>query len=77
MMLRKYLFLGTLVFTASIPFSVWIIRHWKEAFTAQAPVPVWIFLLAWLLVLGTSAAVITLMSHTIVRTNPAVELKKE
>lgn len=77
MMLRKYLFLGTLVFTASIPFSVWIIRHWKEAFTAQAPVPVWIFLLAWLLVLGTSAAVITLMSQTIVRTNPAVELKKE
>ena len=77
MLLRKYIILGTVVFLASIPLSIWIIGRWKEQFDTQAPVPAWIFLLAWVLVLGLTAAVISTMSLTISRTNPAVELKKE
>ena len=77
MLLRKYIILGTVVFLASVPLSIWIIGRWKEQFDTQAPVPAWIFLLTWVLVLGLTAAVISTMSLTISRTNPAVELKKE
>ena len=76
-LLRKYILLGTMVFAASIPLSVWIIGRWREQFAAQAPVPAWVFPLAWVLVLGMTVAVISTMSLTIARTNPAVELKKE
>ena len=76
-LLRKYLILGSLVFVASIPLSVWIIGRWRVQFAEQAPIPVWIFLLAWALVLGMTSAVISTMSVTILNTNPAEELKKE
>lgn len=76
-LLRKYLILGSLVFVASIPLSVWIIGRWRVQFAEQAPIPVWIFLLAWALVLGMTSAVISTMSVTILNTNPAIELKKE
>ena len=77
MLLRKYLILGTLVFIASIPMGIWIIGRWQEQFAEQAAIPVWIFLAAWLLVIGTSVAVIASLMITLVRMNPAVELKKE
>ena len=76
-LLRKYLILGSLIFVASIPLSVWIIDRWRGQFAEQAPVPVWIFLLTWVLVLGMTSAVIATMSFTILNTNPAEELKKE
>ena len=76
-LLRKYLILGSLIFVASIPLSVWIIDRWRGQFAEQAPVPVWIFLLTWVLVLGMTSAVISTMSFTILNTNPAEELKKE
>lgn len=76
-LLRKYLILGSLIFVASIPLSVWIIDRWRGQFAEQAPVPVWIFLLTWVLVLGITSAVISTMSFTILNTNPAEELKKE
>ena len=77
MLLRKYVLLGTAVFTASIPLSIWVIGRWREQFAEQAPIPSWVFIIAWLLVLGTTAAVISTMFLTIARTNPALELKKE
>lgn len=77
MLLRKYLILGTLIFIASVPMGIWIIGRWQEQFAEQAAIPVWIFLAAWLLVIGTTVAVIASLMITIVRMNPAVELKKE
>ncbi|MBQ9449738.1 MAG: hypothetical protein IJU34_00255, partial [Bacteroidales bacterium] len=76
-LLRKYLILGSLIFVASIPLSVWIIDRWRGQFAEQAPVPIWIFLLTWVLVLGMTSAVISTMSFTILNTNPTEELKKE
>jgi hypothetical protein len=48
-----------------------------EQFSEKAPVPVWIFILAWIIVIGTTVAVISSMALVVSRTNPATELKKE
>ena len=48
-----------------------------EQFSEKASMPVWIFLLAWILVVGTTVAVISSLALYVARTNPAVELKKE
>ena len=77
MMLRKYILLGSAVFVAAIPLSIWVIRIWLEQFSEKASMPVWIFLLAWLLVIGTTVAVISSLALYVTRTDPAVELKKE
>lgn len=77
MMLRKYLLLGTAVFAAAVPLSLWIIGRWKQQFAEQAAVPAWIFLLAWVLVLGATAVVISSMALAVSRTAPAAELQKE
>ena len=77
MMLRKYILLGTLVFAASVPLGLWAIRRWQEQFADKAAVPVWIFLAAWVLVIGTTVAVISSLALIVARTNPAEELKKE
>ena len=77
MMLRKYIMLGSAVFVAAIPLSIWVIRMWLEQFSEKASMPAWIFLLAWMLVVGTTVAVISSLALYVTRTNPAVELKKE
>ena len=77
MMARKYILFGTVMFAVSVPLGIWIISRWMEQFSEKAPVPVWIFLLAWLIVVGTTVAVITSMALVVSRTNPATELKKE
>ena len=77
MMLKKYILLGSVVFVVSIPLGIWIIHHWLEQFSEKAPMPVWIFIMAWILVIGTTAAVICSMSFILARIDPAAELKKE
>ncbi|MBR0300016.1 MAG: FtsX-like permease family protein, partial [Bacteroidales bacterium] len=77
MMARKYIVFGTVVFAVSVPLGIWIISRWMEQFSEKAPVSVWIFLLAWLIVIGTTVAVISSMALVVSRTNPATELKKE
>ena len=77
MMARKYIVFGTVVFAVSVPLGIWIISRWMEQFSEKAPVPAWIFLLAWLIVIGTTVAVISSMALVVSRTNPATELKKE
>ena len=77
MMARKYIVFGTVVFAVSVPLGIWIISRWMEQFSEKAPVPVWIFILAWIIVIGTTVAVISSMALVVSRTNPATELKKE
>ena len=77
MLSGKYLILSTVVFIFSIPLSLLVVRRWLEQFAVQAAVPVWIFVLAWLLVTGLTLLVVAAMALQVSRTDPVRELRRE
>lgn len=64
-------------FVVSAPVAWWLIGVWRRGFAYQAPVPVWIFLAALLLVVLVTFTVVTLQSLRAARANPVDSLKAE
>ena len=50
---------------------------WRKGFAYQAPVPVWIFLVALIAVAAITLAVVTLQSWRAASANPVESLKSE
>ena len=74
---KKYLIMAGVSFAVAAPFAYWIMSVWRKGFAYQAPVPVWIFLVALSVVAAITLAVVTLQSWRAANANPVESLKNE
>jgi len=66
----KYALLCTVAFLLSVPVSLLLLRQWLKLFVAHAPIAVWIFLLAYVILLVLTALVVTVQSALSLRFEP-------
>ena len=74
---KKYLIMAGASFVIAAPVAYWLMTAWRKGFAYQAPVPVWIFLMALLTVAAITLAVVTLQSWRAANANPVESLKNE
>ena len=74
---KKYLLLAGLSFVVAAPVAYYIMTTWRKGFAYQAPVPVWIFFVALVLVGAITLLVVTLQSWRAANANPVDSLKNE
>ena len=74
---KKYLIMAAASFVIAAPVAYWLMTAWRKGFAYQAPVPVWIFLVALLAVAAITLAVVTLQSWRAANVNPVDSLKNE
>ena len=74
---RKYLIMAGTSFIIAAPVAYFLMIAWRKGFAYQAPVPVWIFLVALLVVAAITLAVVTLQSWRAASANPVDSLKNE
>ncbi len=74
---RKYLLVAGIGFVVAAPLAYILMSGWRQGFISQAPIPVWIFVVALVLVVAISAAVVTLQSWQAANDNPVESLKNE
>ena len=72
---RKYLIIAGVSFALAAPFAYILMTGWRKSFVSQAPIPVWIFLLALVLVVAITMAVVTLQSWRAASANPVESIK--
>ncbi len=66
----KYALLCTVAFLLSVPVSLLLLRQWLKLFVAHAPIAVWIFLLAYVILLALTVLVVTVQSALSLRFEP-------
>ena len=74
---KKYLIMAGASFVIAAPVAFWLMTAWRKGFAYQAPVPVWIFLVALIAVAAITLAVVTLQSWRAASANPVDSLKNE
>ena len=74
---RKYLIIAGVSFALAAPFAYILMTGWRQSFVSQAPIPVWIFVVALTLVAAITLAVVTLQSWRAANANPVESLKNE
>ena len=74
---KKYLIMAGVSFALATPVAYYLMTAWRKGFAYQAPIPVWIFLVALLLVAVITLAVVTLQSWRAASSNPIESLKNE
>ena len=74
---KKYLIMAAASFVIAAPVAYWLMTAWRKGFAYQAPVPVWIFIVALLAVAASTLAVVTLQSWRAANANPVESLKNE
>ena len=66
----KYALVCTVAFLLSVPVSLLLLRQWLKLFVAHAPIAVWIFLLAYVILLVLTVLVVTVQSALSLRFEP-------
>lgn len=66
----KYALLCSVAFLLSVPVSILLLRQWLKLFVAHAPIAVWVFLLAYLILLALTVLVVTVQSALSLRFEP-------
>ena len=74
---KKYLIMACTSFVIAAPIAYYLMTAWRKGFAYQAPVPVWIFLVALIAVAAITLAVVTLQSWRAANANPVESLKNE
>ena len=74
---KKYMIMAGASFVIAAPVAYWLMTAWRKGFAYQAPVPVWIFIVALLAVAAITLAVVTLQSWRAANANPVESLKNE
>ena len=77
MLNRYYLIITAVCFIVAVPVAVVIIRSWVSGFPYQSPVPVWIFLVALLIIGLITVVTVTLQSHRAALRNPIDSISNE
>ena len=66
----KYALLCTVAFLLSVPVSLLLLRQWLKLFVAHASIAVWVFLLAYVILLALTVLVVTVQSALSLRFEP-------
>ena len=66
----KYALLCTIAFALSVPVSLLLLHQWLQMFVAHAPITVWLFLLAYVILLVLTVLVVTVQSALSLRFEP-------
>ena len=66
----KYALLCTVAFALSVPVSLLLLRQWLQLFVCHAPIAVWIFLLAYVILLVLTVLVVTVQTALSLRFEP-------
>ncbi|MBR1695658.1 MAG: FtsX-like permease family protein, partial [Selenomonas sp.] len=74
---KKYFIMASISFMIASPIAYWLMTAWRKGFAYQAPIPVWIFLVALTLVGAITLLVVTLQSWRAANANPVEFLKNE
>ena len=74
---RRYGIIVLICFVLAAPTAYLIIRHWQQNFAYQAPITVWIFILALAIVLLITLGTVTLQSYRSATENPSHSFKQE
>ena len=74
---RKYLLIASAGFIIAAPAALAICRRWLEHFAFRTNIPVWLFALAFIIVIGNTIATVTLQAWSAASANPAESLKNE
>ena len=74
---KKYLIMAGASFVMAAPVAYWLMTAWRKGFAYQSPIPVWIFIVAFLAVAAITLAVVTLQSWRAASANPVESLKNE
>lgn len=74
---RKYMLLVLISFAVASPFAYWVMSMWRSGFASQAPIPLWIFLVALVLVAAVTLLTMILQSWRAANANPVDSLKNE
>lgn len=72
-----YIKIASICFVISVPIAIVIIKMWLKTFTYQAPIPVWIFIVAYLVIIAITILVITLQSLRAASANPVESVRAE
>lgn len=72
-----YLKLSAICFAISLPIAIYIMKTWVRSFQYQAPLYIWIFVVALAGLSLLTATVITLQSYRTVSANPVDSIAKE
>ena len=67
----KYALVCTVAFLLSVPVSLLLIFQWLKLFVCHAPIAVWLFVIAYLILLALTALVVTVQSALSLRFEPA------
>ena len=73
----KYILTCTIGFIIAVPISLMILNWWLGGFAYQTDIPVWIFIVAYLIISILTAATVIIRSHSAASESPADALKKE
>ncbi|MCR5003165.1 MAG: ABC transporter permease [Bacteroidales bacterium] len=74
---KKYFLLVCGSFAIAVPLAVNFILYWLKGFAYKAPIPIWIFLLAFVLVALITVLVVTAQSWKTANVNPVESLRNE
>ena len=74
---RRYGIIVLICFVLAAPTAYLIIRHWQQNFAYQAPIGVWIFVVALCIVLLITVGTVTLQSYRSATENPSHSFKQE
>ena len=66
----KYALICTVAFLLSVPVSLLLIRQWLKLFVCHAPIAVWLFVIAYLILLALTVLVVTVQSALSLRFEP-------
>ena len=77
MLNRYYLNITLICFVVAIPVAIVIIRRWVSGFTYQSPIPLWIFIVALLMIVLITIVTVTLQSRKAVLRNPVESISNE
>ena len=66
----KYALLCTVAFLLSVPVSLLLLRQWLKLFVCHAPIAVWLFVIAYLILLALTVLVVTVQSALSLRFEP-------
>lgn len=74
---KKYMLLVVISFAVASPVAWWVMSMWRSGFANQAPIPLWIFLVALVLVAAVTLLTMILQSWRAANANPVDSLKNE
>lgn len=77
LLMNKYLIILGMAFAVSIPLVLWLIHTYTADFASRAPITVWLFVAAALLIGGISIGALYVQVHHAAHIPPAEAMKRE